>query len=371
MSLFSKGRAILQNLFNSKDLDESKTVSYGSNVGEMKPFYERRLDHASKFILPGFEEEKGDEAATGEDSSGAGIGPDVAMGVKYEKEINAAAKKYGLNPWFLASIIKQESNFNTNAGSHAGARGLMQLMPATAASLGVKDVTDPAQNTMGGAKYIRDMLNMHDWDPILALAAYNAGPGNVRKHGGVPPFKETQDYVVKIPNNFKAFTGKALTKETAKWQGEMSVGQAAGVGPIQAGAAKAFINKWRISADYPYYPSGGWHSGIDFAGAGISGTPLPAFHSGTVTVASYMGSGYGNYVVIRDSKGNFHYYAHLLDPPSVKAGQQVKVDQIIGKIGSTGRSTGPHLHYEVRPPSNIYKSAMNPRKFLKGTNKGI
>ena len=374
MSLFSKGRSILQNLFNNKTLDEKTTVSYGSNVGEMKPFYQRRLDHASKFILPGFEEKKGDEAATLEDSSGEGTGADVAMGVKYEKEINAAAKKYGLNPWFLAAIIKQESNFNATATSHAGARGLMQLMPATAASLGVVDPTDPGQNTMGGAKYIKQMLDKYNGDPIMALAAYNAGPRNVAKHGGVPPFKETRDYVVKIPNNFKAYTGKALTKETAKWQGEMKSGGGGGsLGPIKAGAAKAFINKWRISADYPRYPGGAWHSGIDFARAGnesIDGVPLPAFHAGTVTFAGWHNS-YGNYIVIRDKAGNFHYYAHLKDRPTIKAGQNVKVDQIIGRIGNTGNSTGPHLHYEVRPPSNVYKQAMNPRKFLKGTNKGI
>lgn len=342
---------------------ELKEKMYSSNVKEMKEFYQRRIDFVSNFRLPGFEEEEGDAAAIGEDSSGIGVGADVAMGVKYEKEINAAAKKYGLNPWFLASIIKQESNFNATAGSHAGARGLMQLMPATAASLGVQDVTDPAQNTMGGAKYIKDMLVKQNWDPVLALAAYNAGPGNVAKYGGVPPFKETQDYVVKIPNNFKAFTGETLTKNNVKWQGEMSTGGAS----LGSGAAKSFINKWDISADFPRYPGGGYHSGIDFAGAGILNTPLPCFHAGSVVSAGWQDK-YGNTVVVKDKSGNFHYYAHL-QSISAKAGQEVAVDTVLGTIGSTGNSTGPHLHYEVRPPNNSYTGALNPHGFLKGTNK--
>lgn len=342
---------------------ELKEKMYASTVKEMKEFYERRIDFVSNFRLPGYEDE-GDAAATTEDSSGSGTGADVVMNVKYEKEINAAAKKYGLNPWFIASIIKQESNFNPTAGSGAGARGLMQLMPATAASLGVKNVTDPGQNVMGGTKYIKDMLVKYDWNPVLALAAYNAGPGNVGKYGGVPPFKETQDYVVKIPNNFKTYTGEKLTSKNVKWQGEMTSSSGSSLG---SGAAKDFINKWRISADFPRYPGGGYHSGIDFAGAGILNTPLPCFHAGTVISAGWKTS-YGNTVVVRDNSGNYHYYAHL-NSIAAKAGQKVAVDTVIGTIGSTGNSTGPHLHYEVRPPNNSYTAALNPHGFLKGTNK--
>ena len=118
----------------------------------------------------------------------------------YQAEITAAAKKYNLPEKLITSVIKQESNFNASATSAAGASGLMQLMPATARYLGVSDRFDPAQNIMGGAKYLRQMLDQFDNNVETALAAYNAGPGNVKKYGGIPPFQETQNYVKKIMN---------------------------------------------------------------------------------------------------------------------------------------------------------------------------
>lgn len=118
----------------------------------------------------------------------------------YQAEITAAAKKYNLPEKLITSVIKQESNFNASATSAAGASGLMQLMPATARYLGVSDRFDPAQNIMGGAKYLRQMLDQFDNNVETALAAYNAGPGNVKKYGGIPPFHETQNYVKKIMN---------------------------------------------------------------------------------------------------------------------------------------------------------------------------
>lgn len=119
----------------------------------------------------------------------------------YQAEITAAAKKYNLPEKLITSVIKQESNFNASATSAAGASGLMQLMPATARYLGVSDRFDPAQNIMGGAKYLRQMLDQFDNNVETALAAYNAGPGNVKKYGGIPPFQETQNYVKKIMNS--------------------------------------------------------------------------------------------------------------------------------------------------------------------------
>ncbi|WP_419392571.1 lytic transglycosylase domain-containing protein [Cytobacillus praedii] len=122
----------------------------------------------------------------------------------FNEIIEKAAVHYNIPEKLLHSVIKQESNFNPNAVSYAGASGLMQLMPETARGLGVKNVFDPQENVFGGAKYLRQMLNKYDENIELALAAYNAGPGNVDKFGGIPPFKETQNYVQKIKTSFLA-----------------------------------------------------------------------------------------------------------------------------------------------------------------------
>jgi soluble lytic murein transglycosylase-like protein len=123
---------------------------------------------------------------------------ELPASVPYGDEITAAAKRHGLDPALLAGLIRQESGFNPNAGSSAGAQGLTQLMPGTAAGLGVTDSLDPAQAIEGGAEYLAEQLEAFGGDVARGLAAYNAGPGAVQRFGGVPPYAETQDYVRKV-----------------------------------------------------------------------------------------------------------------------------------------------------------------------------
>ena len=117
--------------------------------------------------------------------------------LQYEAIFDEASRTYGVSKSLLLAVAKQESNYDPNSVSHAGAQGIMQLMPGTAKTLGVKNAFDPYENIMGGAKLLRDNIRSFGSVP-LALAAYNAGPGAVKKYGGVPPYKETQDYVKKI-----------------------------------------------------------------------------------------------------------------------------------------------------------------------------
>ena len=125
-----------------------------------------------------------------------------ASGLSCSAQLDAifdeAAAKYGVDAKFLKAIAKCESDFSTECTSRSGAMGIMQLMPQTAASLGVTNAYDPYQNIMGGARYISEKLAQYNGDKSLALAAYNAGSGNVAKYGGIPPFKETQNYVAKV-----------------------------------------------------------------------------------------------------------------------------------------------------------------------------
>ena len=127
-----------------------------------------------------------------------------------KEEINALIEQYseknGLDADFVRAVVKQESGFNENATSRCGAMGLMQLMPGTAKGLGVTNAYDPEQNVAGGTKMLSNLLKTYGGDKQLALAAYNAGGGAVKKYGGIPPYKETQNYVknvLSIYNKYK------------------------------------------------------------------------------------------------------------------------------------------------------------------------
>ena len=135
----------------------------------------------------------------------AGAGKPVSGG-QYDQIINEASQKYGVPAALIKAVVKNESNFNPKATSHCGAQGLMQLMPATARGLGCKNAYDPRQNIMAGAKYLSQLLKKYKGDTSKAVAAYNAGPGNVDKYGGVPPFKETQRYVPKVLASYQQYS---------------------------------------------------------------------------------------------------------------------------------------------------------------------
>jgi soluble lytic murein transglycosylase-like protein len=123
---------------------------------------------------------------------------DLKAPEQLQKVIDEAAHKYRLPKDLVTAVIKVESNFNPRAVSPVGARGLMQLMPATAEDLGVSNSFDIKENINGGCRYLKEMLERFNGKLELALAAYNAGPGAVEKYGKIPPYKETQDYVKRI-----------------------------------------------------------------------------------------------------------------------------------------------------------------------------
>jgi soluble lytic murein transglycosylase-like protein len=160
----------------------------------------------------------------------------------YASLITQAAARYGIDPTLLAGLIQQESGFDPSARSGAGAVGLTQLMPSTAASLGVSEPLDPAQSIEGGARYLAQMLGRFAGNPVDALAAYNAGPGAVEQYGGVPPYPETQQYVTKVLGYAASFSGgEPQAVPATLYAGATGGVQSAAVPPAAAPVASGVI----------------------------------------------------------------------------------------------------------------------------------
>jgi soluble lytic murein transglycosylase-like protein len=133
---------------------------------------------------------------------------------RYRSIILETSERYEVDPAWIKAIIMVESSYNAQAVSDKGARGLMQLMPATARELGVKDSFDPERNIDGGVRYYRKLLRYFDGDVALALAAYNAGPSKVKKYKGVPPYRATRRYVEKVFYYYQHYKSNSGAKQT-------------------------------------------------------------------------------------------------------------------------------------------------------------
>ena len=145
--------------------------------------------------------------------------PQLSMPDSVEKAIDAAAQRHGVDPNLVRAVVKVESNFNPHAVSRKGAMGLMQLMPSTAKSLSVGNAFDPNQNVDAGVRHLKNLLESYNGNIELSLAAYNAGSGAVSRSRGIPPYRETREYVKKITDIYWKSSYKPSIKESTNSEG--------------------------------------------------------------------------------------------------------------------------------------------------------
>jgi hypothetical protein len=163
--------------------------------------------------------------------------------------VSIASAEYHLDPDLVNSVIHAESGFNAHAVSPKGARGLMQLMPGTGSKLGVSDAFDPQANVTGGSRYLRELLERYNFDLVKALAAYNAGPERVDQYRGVPPFRETRQYVARIVHEYNK--KKIAQEKQEKQEKEAKQKQVAAAGQAPAKSSKKVPSKAIVAKKAP------------------------------------------------------------------------------------------------------------------------
>ncbi len=319
---------------------------------------------------------KAEEAQAAAMTGGAGIAsvtmsPTSVSGIPYADMFNAAASKYGISAALLAAVARAESNFNPGARSPAGAQGLMQFMPSTAAGMGVNP-WDPASSIDGAARYLRANLDRFGSIP-LALAAYNAGPGNVSKYGGVPPFTETQNYVARVQGYMTGYGGSATTTRIAASAPPQPVaGAPGGTALAVLSAAKGILGK-------PYIWGGTTSRGVDCSGLiyyafNAAGVKIPRLRAidygrmGTAVSASQARPGdivyWDNPNTTTDHVGIYLGNGTVIQAPT--SGDVVKISKVWGNptyrriINDPGFSAAatpagtPTLAYNGRPVSTAF-----------------
>ena len=180
---------------NTIESQFQEMVNFGNDINQTDSDFQRILDSA-------YEKEYGKKPEVSQRIPSSGN--NLSHG-DIDKLIDKYSEQNNLDPDFVKAVVKQESGFNPNAKSHCGAMGLMQLMPATAQGLGVTNAYDAEQNIYGGTKYLKGLMDRFDNNKELALAAYNAGPNAVKKYNGIPPYRETQNYVKNVMASYGRF----------------------------------------------------------------------------------------------------------------------------------------------------------------------
>jgi murein DD-endopeptidase MepM/ murein hydrolase activator NlpD len=281
---------------------------------------------------------------------------DARIPAEYAVLVNNAATAHAISAPWLAGLLQTESGWNPRAVSEAGALGLGQLMPETARQLGVTDPFDPAQNIDGSARYLAEQYRSFG-SYELAAAAYNAGPGAVRRYGGIPPYAQTQAYVPRV---------KALAQQFGSAPDDavlVCVSSPIAAGPVIAGGVACPVGQPHDFSDTWGAPRSGGrtHKGVDiFADTGI---PLYAYTSGTIRLTSSPLGGVSLWV--DGDTGDEYYYAHLSAyADGMATGVRVNTGDLVGYVGQTGnaRYTPPHLHWEVHPGGG---AAVNPTPYAR------